>query len=261
VYFAPNTDQGFVDAITTAVHDTTNNPSVISISWGAAEAQWTEQAMDAMDAAFADAALLGVTVCCAAGDHGSADGMNDGRAYADFPSASVHVLGCGGTHLEADDARIALENVWNSGDGWATGGGVSEHFALPTWQEAANVPPSVNPGGSVGRGVPDVAGNADSSTGYRIHLNGQDAVFGGTSAVAPLWAALTAILNERLGGRVGMLNPVLYTSPAATQGFQDIVEGKNEVGTTPGYEAVVGWDACTGLGSPNGEGLLGALTP
>ena len=261
VYFAPNTTQGFLDAITTAVHDSVNNPSVISISWGSAEKRWTEQTVNAMDAAFADAALLGVTVCCAAGDHGAGDSEGDGLAHADFPAASPHVLGCGGTHLEVNGTAITLENVWNDGNEWATGGGVSEYFPVPPWQVGVNVP-SVNPEGPAeGRCVPDVAGDADRETGYIIHLNGEDGLVGGTSAVAPLWAALVAILNENLGHRVGLLNPVLYTAPTSQVAFNDIVEGSNELPDAPGYNAAVGWDACTGWGSPIGSELLKALEP
>jgi kumamolisin len=261
VYFAPNTTQGFLDAITTAATDTAHKPSVISISWASAEVNWTEQGFNAYDAALADAATMGITVCCAAGDHGSADEVNDGHAHVSFPASSPHALACGGTHLEADGVRIALENVWNNHNGWATGGGVSEHFPLPGWQAGANVPPSINPGHHVGRGLPDVAGDADPETGYRIHYNGQDYIAGGTSAVAPLWAALIALFNQRLGNRLGLLNPSLYEWPAPQWGCHDITEGNNEVTGTPGYSAAAGWDACTGLGSPNGGELLRALLP
>ena len=199
VYFAPNTDQGFLDAITRAVHDTTNKPSVISISWGSAESNWTLQAMQQFDAAFQDAAILGVTICCASGDNGSDDGVGDGHAHVDFPASSPHALGCGGTKLMASGNGILREVVWNEGPNSATGGGVSDVFDLPTWQAGAHVPRSVNPGGRVGRGVPDVAGDADPSTGYRVRVDGEEFVIGGTSAVAPLWAGLIALLNEWLG--------------------------------------------------------------
>jgi kumamolisin len=258
VYFAPNTTRGFLDAITTAVHDTANRPSVITISWGSAEASWTAQAMDAMDSAFADAALLGVTICVASGDHGAGDSVGDGNAHADFPASSPHVLGCGGTHLEASGTQRTLENVWNDGSEWASGGGVSDHFPLPAWQSGLGIA-SANPDGSSGRGVPDVAGDADLETGYRIHLDGKDQVIGGTSAVAPLWASLIAILNERLGHRVGFLNPTLYTPPHAVTAFYDITEGTNKLPDAPGYNAGAGWDACTGWGTPIGTKLLEVL--
>ena len=188
VYFAPNTDQGFLDAITTAVHDTVNKPSVISISWGSAESSWTQQSLTAFDQAFQDAGVLGVTVCCASGDDGSADGVTDGAAHVDFPALSPHALACGGTRLESSHNAITSEVVWNDGGGnGASGGGVSDTFPLPSFQANAKVPVSVNPGKFKGRGVPDVAGDADPATGYAISVDGRDAVFGGTSAVAPLW--------------------------------------------------------------------------
>ncbi len=280
VYFAPPSDQGWVDAVTTAIHDTTNKPSVISISWGAPEDGWTDQARQALDSAFADAAVLGVTVFVAAGDHGSADTPPfvadpatqnqvdnpeyDGLAHADFPAASPHVVACGGTHLEGDGTTISTETVWNDGDGWATGGGVSNFFDPPAWQASANVPNSVNPPGTrAGRGVPDVSGNADNVTGYQIFFNGNSAVVGGTSAVAPLWAGLMALLNQSLGSAPGFINDFLYSMPAG--GFNDITDGTNAIAAlssgaasqvaTAGYQAGPGWDACTGLGSPNGQAL------
>ena len=252
VYFAPNTDQGFLDAITTAVHDNVRKPSVVSISWGGAESTWTAQSLTAFDQAFQDAGLLGVTVCCASGDGGSADGVTDGAAHVDFPASSPNVLACGGTRLESTGGKITKEVVWNQGSNGAGGGGVSDHFPLPAYQSAAKIPVSVNPTHFKGRGVPDISGDADPNTGYQIHVDGKDAVFGGTSAVAPLWSALIALLNQQLGKPVGFLNTMLYAKgPAA---LQDITTGTNGA-----YHAGPGWDACTGLGSPNGQALLTAL--
>jgi kumamolisin len=259
VYFAPNTDQGFLDALTTAIHDDQNKPSLVSISWGAAEPLWTAQALNAFDQACQAGAALGVTILCASGDNGSADRTTDGRAHVDFPASSPNVLACGGTNLQASDGTIAEEVVWNDGGGGSSGGGVSESFGLPTWQGSANVPPSANPGGAVGRGVPDVAGDADPATGYNILVDGQSLVFGGTSAVAPLWAGLLALINQGLGKPVGFLNPVLYSQLAGTKALHDITSGNNVVGNAPGYQAGPGWDACTGLGSPNGVQLLKEL--
>jgi kumamolisin len=256
VYFAPNSDQGFIDAVTTAVHDQANAPSVISISWGGPESTWTLQAQTALDQAFADAAALGVTICVACGDNGSGDGVRDGRAHTDFPASSPHVLGCGGTRLEPG----AAETVWNDGTcGGATGGGVSDTFDLPDWQVSAGVPPSANPGAHVGRGVPDVSGDADPQTGYRILVDGQQATIGGTSVVAPLWAALVALLNEQRGTPIGFLNPILYQSGAGA--FHDVTDGDNNLGDAPAYTAGPGWDACTGLGSPDGAALSKLLAP
>jgi kumamolisin len=254
VYFAPNTDQGFLDAITTAVHDSTNQPSVISISWGSAESTWTAQAMTNFDEAFQAAAAIGVTVCIASGDSGSSDGVNDGKNHVDFPASDPFVLGCGGTTLQASNDQIVNEEVWNDGSsGGATGGGVSNMFPLPAWQDGFGVPlPSVKAGG---RGVPDVSGDADPNTGYNIRVDGENAVFGGTSAVAPLWAGLVARINQKIGKSIGFLNPLIYVQAVETSGFHDVTEGDNGA-----FSATKGWDPCTGLGSPDGAQLLAALT-
>lgn len=258
VYFAPNTDRGFLDAITRAIHDTTNNPTVLSISWGSAEANWTSQALTTMDQVFQAAASLGVTVCAAAGDNGSSDGVGDQRAHVDFPASSPYVLGCGGTRLDALNGRVGAEVVWNeaaTGDG-ATGGGVSDIFPLPSWQESAQIPPSVNDQHR-GRGVPDISGDADPRTGYQVYFDGQSTLVGGTSAVAPLWAGLLALLNQQRGRAVGYLNPFLYQRYpylAESGALRDVTGGTNGA-----YAAGPGWDACTGLGTPDGVLLLQAL--
>jgi kumamolisin len=251
-YFAPNTDRGFIDALLAAMHDKTHRPSVVSISWGSPESGWTQQATNGLNQALQDAGLLGITVCVAAGDGGSADGAGDGLAHADFPASSPFALACGGTRLEVAGAT---ETVWNDGPaGGATGGGVSDIFAVPAWQKDAHVPTSVNPGHTVGRGLPDVAGNADPETGYEVRVDGQTTIIGGTSAVAPLVAALLALLNQKLNRRIGYLNPTLYTTAAIQSAFRDVTQGNNGA-----YAAGAGWDACTGWGSPNGAKLLAAL--
>ncbi|MFI7296167.1 protease pro-enzyme activation domain-containing protein [Streptomyces sp. NPDC050121] len=256
VYFAHNTDQGFVAAVSQAVH-ATPTPTALSISWGAPEIFWTEQARLVFDEALADAAALGVTVCVAAGDDGSGDGVGDGLPHTDFPASSPHALACGGTRLDADPAtgEVRNERVWGGGDGGgATGGGVSEAFGLPVWQNTAGVPRN---GNAPGRGVPDVSGVADPATGYQVLVNGRHSVIGGTSAVAPLWAALTCRMVEALGRPLGMLHPLLYdgvTPGHTSRGFRQIVEGSNGA-----FRAGRGWNACTGLGVPDGQELLASL--
>ncbi len=255
VYFAPNTDQGFLDAITTAVHDSVNQPSTISISWGSPESQWTAQSLTNYDEAFQAAAAMGVTVCVASGDNGSSDGVNDGNNHVDFPAASSFVLGCGGTTLQASNGQIVNEVVWNNqpSGGGSTGGGVSDVFPRPAWQNGFGVP---SPSGQTGgRGVPDVSGDADPATGYNVLVDGQNLVFGGTSAVAPLWAALVARINEQLGRPIGFLNPLIYAQAVEASGFHDITDGNNG-----SFSAAQGWDPCTGLGSPDGAKLVAALT-
>ncbi len=254
VYFAPNTDRGFLDAITTAVHDSTNQPSVISISWGGPESQWTTQALTNFDEALQAAAAMGVTVCVASGDNGSSDGLNDGNNHVDFPASDSFVLGCGGTTLQASNEQIVNETVWNDQpNGGATGGGVSNVFPLPTWQDGFDVPSPTVQGG--GRGVPDVSGDADPNTGYNILVDGENSVFGGTSAVAPLWAALVARINQKMGKPAGFLNPLIYNQAVEASGVHDITEGNNG-----SFSAGPGWDPCTGLGSPDGVPLEAALT-
>jgi kumamolisin len=253
VYFAPNTDAGFLDAITTAIHDTTNKPQVLSISWGGPESTWTAQAMTAMDEAFQAAATLGVTVCVASGDSGSSDGVTDGSDHVDFPASSPFALACGGTSLKATASAISGEVVWNDGaSGGASGGGISGFFAKPAWQSSLS---AVTTQGTqtalTQRGVPDVAGNADPQTGYDILVDGTASVIGGTSAVAPLWAALFARINQLSGKPAGLTNPKLYQAPGA---LRDITSGNNG-----DFASAAGWDACTGLGSPNGAALRGVI--
>jgi kumamolisin len=326
VYFAPNNgDQGFVDAISDAAQ-ASPAPIAISISWGQSEDSWTAQGLSAMNEAISDAAALGITVCVAAGDNGSGDGVTDGKVHVDFPASSPYALACGGTKLVADVSTgvVSSEVVWNetaTNEG-AGGGGVSDQFALPSWQATAGVPAradgttgttgtgtgsgtgggsgtgsgtgsghggeqhkhhehhklhgkheearateqevtssasggSGSSGSSGGRGVPDVAGNADPTTGYQVYADGSAQVVGGTSAVAPLWAALISRLAQATGKRFGLIQPSLYAGvkPGVdVTGFRDITSGNNGA-----YAARPGWDACSGLGSPDGTTLLKRL--
>jgi kumamolisin len=267
VYFSTFTMKGWVDAITKAVHDTDNQPSVISVSWGFAEHErlhnpgtppfiWSQSAVDAVNHALLAAASMGVTVTVAAGDDGSSDQFNDGSAHTDFPSSSPFVLSCGGTKLVGSGTTISSEVVWNelaNGEG-ATGGGISDLNPRPSYQSDPPVPPSVNSGHHVGRGLPDVAGNADPVTGYQTLADGSPGVTGGTSAVAPLWAGLIALVNEGLGKNAGFFNPLLYLKIGPAGTLKDIQQGDNGA-----YKAKKGWDPCTGWGSPDGKALLDAL--
>lgn len=264
VYFADPSDRGFYDALSTAVHDTAHKTSVITISWGGPEDSWTEQARRAFDDVLADAAALGITVFAAAGDHGAGDAAGDGKAHVDFPASSPHMIACGGTTLVGTDGAIVSEIVWNDGDGWATGGGISDAFPVPSWQ-TVTLPGNLNKTGKPGRGVPDVAGNADITSGYIVLVDGKYSPVGGTSAVAPLYAALTALVNEALGHPVGDLLPKLYGMPVDAGVFRDVTSGDNAVPAssygpkTAGYAAGTGWDACTGLGSIDGTTLVTRL--
>lgn len=256
VYFAPNTDAGFVDAITQAAHDAKHKPSVISISWGAAESQWTQQAIDSMNSAMQDAASLGVSVFVASGDSLATDGVGDGKAHVDFPASSPWAIGCGGTSIDVTGNLITSESVWNDGSNGG-GGGISDLFAVPAFQQKVALPPSVNDG-QKRRGVPDVAGDAAPDTGYRIVVNGATEVIGGTSAVAPLWAGLAALINQNAARPIGFFLPQLY---ANASWLREITQGDNNPsGSNIGYPAGAGWNACTGLGVPNGQALSTGLT-
>jgi kumamolisin len=264
MYFTEFTTQGWIDALSEAITDG-NDISVISISYGNPEddpdGAWTEMAVKQVNDTFEAAIAKQITICVAAGDDGSSDQVSSG-AHVDFPASSPNVLGVGGTKLVATNGSptsIVSETVWNEvqiGEG-ATGGGISAIFSKPDYQAGANVPVSVNPGHVVGRGVPDVAALADPVTGVVImHVDGTKLEpIGGTSASAPLWASLIATLNQAINARCGFFNPFLYTK-ASTGVLNDITSGNNGA-----YAAGPGWDACTGLGTPNGQRLLHALGP
>jgi kumamolisin len=247
VYFAPNTDKGFLDAINAAIKDMV---TVISISWGGPESTWTKASMNAFEKSFQTAAGLSIPVTVASGDDGSTDGTN--VLAVDFPASAPHALACGGTHLEGG-VTITNEVVWNS-NGGGTGGGFSTVFPKPAYQNGISYSPVPS---NAGRGVPDICGDAAPETGYKIRRDGQNIVIGGTSAVAPLWAGLIARLAQKTGDRIPFLNPILYANPNA---LRDITTGDNDVGNGGGkYKAAKGWDPCTGLGSPKGAALLTAL--
>ena len=267
VYFAPNTTAGFIDAVNAALHDTVRRPSVISISWGGPEDGSPPQFLNGMAQAFSDAATLGVTVCCASGDNGSAD-MDaqswDKKPHVDFPASIPYALGCGGTKLLGSGAKISSEVVWNEGaNGGGSGGGVSNAFAKPSYQATARCP--LRPKKRTGVVCRTYPADADPQTGYQVFVGGQAAVYGGTSAVAPLWAGLIALINQRLAAKksnpAGFLNPLLYKQLTQAGVLNDITSGNNDIyGKLKGlYKAGPGWDACTGLGSPNGAKLLKAL--
>lgn len=272
VYFAPLSDDGFRDAVNMAINGDANGQnnlppgSVLSISWGAAEINQQEQLIIDMDHLFTAAAAKNITVCAAAGDDGTNDRVNDGSYHVDFPASSPMVLACGGTRLAQDS--VNTEVVWNeisNGHG-ATGGGISRVFDIDGtdpikshayYQSNTNIP--LSPDGKRMRGVPDVAGNADPLTGYKIFINGKDDTIGGTSAVAPLFAGLISLLNKSLGKGVGFINPYIYENLEIRKTFKDITLGNNNTNGGIMYQAGEGWDACTGWGSPNGMALLNAL--
>jgi hypothetical protein len=258
VYFAPNTNKGFLNAINAAITDEKNRPGILAICWGGAEANWTKRYMMTMNQALQQAAHLGITVVVAAGDNAITDGVNDGKAHVDFPASSPWVLACGGTHLTSSNGRLISEVVWNDiKQRSGTGGGISNFFDLPDWQSSAEVP--VGKDGHPGRGIPDVAANASPSSGYEILVDGQLFVVGGTTGAVPLWAGLIALMNQAIGRNLGYINPLLYKTLGPKGVLRSITEGDNGVPGVEGFKARPGWNACAGWGSPKGKKLLEAL--
>lgn len=258
VYFAPNTSDGFARAVSEALADDSNRPSVISIAWGSSEISWTAKTSKKLDQALQSAAERNVTVVCAAGDQGVTDGQTDGGRHVDFPASSPWVLACGGTRITDVKERGGSETVWNDGETFgATGGGFSAIFPLPEWQAGLNIA-SIEPQ-KLGRAIPDVAANASPQTGYSVVLHGEELVLGGTSASAPLWAGFIALINLALGRNLGYFNPLLYSTIGPANVLHDVTQGNNSLKNVKGYDAGPGWDACTGWGTPDGEKLIAAL--
>ncbi len=265
-------------------------PNVVSISWAliGADDQITTGGtvstalVNEISAVFQEMAALGMTVFVASGDGGS-NGFNnpadaDGKAHVAYPASDPWVTCCGGTTLgfAAPPSTATEEWVWNepgASSQEATGGGVSAFFGVPSWQQGVAIPTSISFPGKGGRGVPDVAGNASLVASYPLWVDASPAsppnqAFSGTSAVAPLYAGLAALLNKLLNQSIGFLNPTLYAfadtvcNDVNAQLFPSSPQD-NSVGSSPnapGYTSGPGWDACTGLGSIDGSALLGALT-
>jgi len=228
VYFAANTDAGFLAALRQATAECNG----VSISWGQSENGWSSPVMDQFDTVIGAARAKGVPVFVASGDSGSQDSSGAGN-QVDFPASSPSAIGCGGTRLTLSGGQRSSETVWNDNPtSSATGGGVSQHFP--------------------GRDVPDIAGNADPDSGYQIMVDGLHKVIGGTSAVAPLMLGLHALLWELAGGNTFDMPNLIVTNP---QACYDVTIGDNG-----GFRAGPGRDETTGFGVPDGGLLLAALT-
>lgn len=256
IYFAPDSDEGQYQALWAALTDTVNRPSVLSISFGGPEHTVSEKWRRRINRLLQAAALMGVTVCVASGDLTFNNETNDyippghDPKAVSFPGSSPYVLSCGGSHLPSGER----ESVWYEpfrGFQCSTVGGVSSLWEEPKWQSRAGIREKV--GGLSGRGVPDVAGKADLSGGYRLFVGGKDISMGGTSAAAPMWAALIANLNAHLNTRLGFVTPLFY-GETLEDAMHQIHHGTNGV-----WEAGPGWNPCTGLGSPKGTHILKAL--
>ncbi len=244
VYFCDGTEHGQYHALMTALTDREHRPAVISCSWGTMESDVSRPFVDAMKPVFEAAALMGVTICVSTGDVFA-------QPAVAFPSSSPYVLACGGTHLGITGE---FETVWNEEfekHHMASVGGVSSLHEEPIWQRTAGIAKKT---GKRGRGVPDVAGKADLAGGYSMTVGGREIAMGGTSAAAPLWAALLSVINAKTGTRAGWINPLLYRS-SFREATRETTRGTNGV-----YHAGEGWNACTGWGSPKGQQLLAALS-
>ncbi|MGA7217640.1 MAG: S53 family serine peptidase [Candidatus Sulfotelmatobacter sp.] len=280
VYSESDDETGWHAWVTSAVMPTGTEPAptVLTTSWIFTIADDTTvlpaDIFTPMTMAFQAAAVRGITVFYAQGDTGSDGGQPTDSAgrqcHVQYAGTDPWVTSCGGTTIGnvAPDLSSFDEVVWNDDDG-ATGGGVSDSIPLPVWQSAAGVSPvSQNPDHGIRRGVPDIAGNASPNSGYPIFVAGSPFTANGTSAVAPLYAGLTAVINAALNQQVGYLNPTLYALGSqlgldlGINVFRDITSGDNNPNDgsgAPFYTAGPGWDACTGWGSVNGGALLSAL--
>ena len=259
IYFAPNTI--FEDPINTAIHDKVNSPSVLSISWAGGETDWSSSAIAAVEAVFAQAVILGISICVSSGDQGSSY-ANSGTKQVLYPASSRYVVGVGGTTLTLSGSTRSSEIAWAG-----SGGGVSTVFSLPSYQAGLSIEtyPSLVTSSLTVRGVPDVSANANPNTGYQFYCGSQNTFsqYGGTSAAAPLIAGLIAQLIQLTGRRVGLANTLFYSNTGA---FYDVTTGNNAYGSVSGYTATNGWDAVTGLGVPIGSNIfrlfnIGAVYP
>lgn len=250
VYFAPNTERGFMAAVAHAVHDQKWKPSVLSISWGRNEMHWSRRMLRLFDEVLMEAALLGITICCSSGDTGELADSLDHTPHVCFPAASPWVVACGGTSLAARRAGRIVECAWSNQAG-ASGSGLSALCARPRWQGRSSKP------SHVGRRVPDVSANADPSSPYRVYVNGAWHVGAGTSAAAPMWAGLIARLNQLRGERIGLLTPALYKHAAALVKRRALRRVPASRGRR--VPAGTGWAPHTGLGVPHGRDLADAL--
>jgi kumamolisin len=289
VYVAPNTNNGFVDLFNAVVNGYDGVvPNVMSVSWGESEAFQTPGYATLLNQQWEQGAAEGITMFDASGDSGAYDGYGyegQNTLQVDSPADLTWSTAVGGTTLGSNQTQgisgiptpaelscmPATERAW----GWdyllpcyaalgfksqetaknalypvGSGGGFSVDFPLPSWQAAYGEALS----GATGKGVPDVAFNADPFTGYSILDSSSDYTtatapwtdgWGGTSFAAPNWAGLTALIDQYVGAPVGFLPPTLYQL-ANAGGLRDITSGDNWY-----YQAGAGWDAVTGLGVPD----------
>jgi len=243
-----------------------NSVKNLSCCWG-----WGGGPSTTTDAIFQQMAAQGQSFFNAAGDScafttgaSSVNGV-DNPNNQNAPSSSPYITQVGGTTLVTTGPGGAWqsESVWNWGGGSGSSGGISSHYAIPSWQ--ANVSMAANQGSATQRNIPDVALTADNV--YVFSDNGSSGSYGGTSCATPLWAGLAALANQQAvafgTASVGFINPLVYAIGAGsgyTQAFNDITKGDNTWSSSPSqFYAVSGYDLCTGWGTPAGQSLIDAL--
>lgn len=269
VYFTGGDTQSIIHALQQMIHPNPGDPepSILSISygWGPDDAtadSFSDEDYTQMDQLFQDAANQSITVLVSSGDSGAFIASKS-QAQTSYPATEPWVIACGGTTVGDVKGTNYVEYVWNdtgAGGPGATGGGISAKFPVPSYQANAGLP-NRNKTGQPGRGIPDISGNASENSGYEQFINGQEQPVGGTSAVAPLYAGLIALINANLSGPIGFINPTLYTLGSGA--FRPVGgppgPANNSFEGVTGYSAGAGWNACTGLGSVNGVALQNTL--
>lgn len=240
VYTAANSGSGFVNAVLAVANDTTYNPGSLGISWGS-----STEGSDYLNSAFQACVVKGIICFTATGDSGA------NNLVVGYPQTNAYQVAAGGTSL-----YLNSNNTWNNEAAWTgSGGGISTLISRPSWQ-AGLTSQTVTNTGTYGsptalpkRGIPDISAPADPATGYVFYLNGSLVQYGGTSAAAPFLAgAVARLLQLGTGRRISNFNTVFYSTTSA---FTDITLGNNLNSNANGYTATTGWDAATGLGSPN----------
>ncbi len=261
VYEGPNTTQGLNDTYNKIVTD--NKAQVVSTSWGLCEGSSGSAELQTLDTIFKQGAAQGMSFLAASGDSGAYD-CQDSNLGVDSPASDPYVTGVGATNLQQNNGNYGSESVWSNSlqtqrgpKGAGSGGGISNTFKMPNWQTG----PGVNQYNTNNRVVPDVTAVGDPSTGYSVYCTVTNAgcsplgwmAVGGTSASAPFWAGCVLLLNQYLKSQgkpvLGHLNASLYklnNSQTQFAPFHDVKMGNNLF-----YNATSGYDAASGLGSPD----------
>ncbi|WP_235296165.1 S53 family peptidase [Portibacter marinus] len=263
VYFARNKRAEIAKAIKKAIHDRKFRPSIVSMSWGSLEKEFSEDDKLTLDQVLREAASLNVTVITSSGDLGSSGvlGVTTQEKNIQLPASHPLVLAVGGSQVHIQGSVIVDEHSWEEKQQlmgqdvhFKSGGGFSTIWDLPVYQKS-HMPPHLHHGHK--RGIPDVAANASTFPGILVYVGDSQQIAMGTSAATPLWAALIARINQALNEKgfrnMGFANPIFYHKDVKVA-FNEIDDGGNGA-----YKAGSGWDPCTGLGSPNGTVLLAAV--